>query len=115
MARFPGFAPAWKELAALLDDPGDRLRAIERGLAAGPDPETRGMLLLNKALVANQRGDRGAAIAILDEAFATGGRAVVARLTARLFVSIGATYGESALLEVLDEMAAQQDMQNNLL
>jgi hypothetical protein len=57
----------------------------------------------------------GAAIAILDEAFATGGRAVVARLTARLFVSIGATYGESALLEVLDEMAAQQDMQNNLL
>ena len=57
----------------------------------------------------------GAAIAILDEAFATGGRAVVARLTARLFVSIGATYGESTLLEVLDEMAAQQDMQNNLL
>jgi hypothetical protein len=58
---------------------------------------------------------RHAAIAILDEAFATGGRAVVARLTARLFVSIGATYGESTLLEVLDEMAAQQDMQNNLL
>jgi hypothetical protein len=39
----------------------------------------------------------------------------VASLTARLFVSIGATYGESTLLEVLDEMAAQQDMQNNLL
>ena len=57
----------------------------------------------------------GAAMALLDEAFATGGRAVVARLTARLFVSIGATYGESTLLEVLDEMAAQQDMQNNLL
>ena len=67
VARFPGFAPAWKELAALLDDPGDRLRAIERGLAAGPDPETRGMLLLNKALVANQRGDRAAAIAILGD------------------------------------------------
>ena len=67
VARFPGFAPAWKELAALLDDPGDRLRAIERGLAAGPDPETRGMLLLNKALVANQLGDRAAAIAILGD------------------------------------------------
>jgi len=67
VARFPGFAPAWKELAALLDDPDDRLRAIERGLAAGPDPETRGMLLLNKALVANQRGDRAAAIAILGD------------------------------------------------
>ena len=49
---------------------------------------------------------RQAAIAILDEAFATGGHAVVARLTARLFVSIGAAYGESTLLEALDEMAA---------
>jgi hypothetical protein len=48
---------------------------------------------------------RQVAIAILDEAFATGGRTVVARLTARLFVAIGATYGESALLEVLEEMA----------
>lgn len=67
VARFPGFAPAWKELAALLDDPDDRLRAIERGLAAGPDPETRGMLLLNKSLVANQLGDRAAAIAILGD------------------------------------------------
>jgi tetratricopeptide (TPR) repeat protein len=67
VARFPGFAPGWKELAALLDDPDDRLRAIERGLAAGPDPETRGMLLLNKALVANQLGDRAAAIAILGD------------------------------------------------
>jgi tetratricopeptide (TPR) repeat protein len=67
VARFPWFAPAWKELAALLDDPGDRLRAIERGLGAEPDPETRGMLLMNKALVLNQRGERGAAIAILGD------------------------------------------------
>jgi tetratricopeptide (TPR) repeat protein len=67
LARFPGFAPAWKELAALLDDPGDRLRAIERGLRAGPDPETRGMLLLNKALVLNQGGERAAAIAVLGD------------------------------------------------
>jgi tetratricopeptide (TPR) repeat protein len=67
VARFPGFAPAWKELAALLDDPGDRLRAIEEGLQAEPDPETRGMLLLNKALVLNQRGERGPAIAILGD------------------------------------------------
>jgi tetratricopeptide (TPR) repeat protein len=67
VARFPRFAPAWKELAALLDDPGERLRAIESGLAAQPDPETRGMLLLNKALAVNQRGERGAAIAILGD------------------------------------------------
>jgi tetratricopeptide (TPR) repeat protein len=67
VASFPGFAPAWKELAGLLDDPGDRLRVIERGLDARPDPETRGMLLLNKALVLNQRGENGAAIAILGD------------------------------------------------
>jgi hypothetical protein len=59
---------------------------------------------------------RQAAIAILDEAFATGGPAVVAILTARhpavvailtarLFVSIDATYGDSTLLEALEEMA----------
>jgi tetratricopeptide (TPR) repeat protein len=67
VARFPGFAPAWKELAALLDDPGDRLRAIESGLGAEPDPETKGMLLLNRALALDQRGERGAAIAILGD------------------------------------------------
>lgn len=67
VARHPGFAPAWKELASVLDDSADRLRAIERGLEAAPDPETRGMLLLNKALVLNQRGERGAAIAILGD------------------------------------------------
>jgi tetratricopeptide (TPR) repeat protein len=67
VARFPGFAPAWKELATLLDDAGDRLRAIERGLEAEPDPETRGMLLLNKALVLYQRGEHGAAVAVLGD------------------------------------------------
>jgi tetratricopeptide (TPR) repeat protein len=67
VATFPAFAPAWKELAALLDDPDDRLRAIERGLAAGPDPETRGMLLLNKALVLHQLGERDDAIAMLGD------------------------------------------------
>ena len=67
VARFPGFAPAWKELATLLDDPGDRLRAIDSGLEAEPDPETRGMLLLNKALTLHQRGEHGAAIAMLGD------------------------------------------------
>jgi tetratricopeptide (TPR) repeat protein len=67
VARFPAFAPAWKELAILLENPGDRLRAIEKGLEANPDGETSGMLLLNKALVLHQRGERDAAIAILGE------------------------------------------------
>jgi tetratricopeptide (TPR) repeat protein len=65
VARFPAFAPAWKELAILLEDAADRLRAIASGLDAGPDGETRGMLLINKALVLHQRGEYDAAIAIL--------------------------------------------------
>ena len=63
--RFPDFAPAWKELASLLTDPEQRLAAIEAGLAADPDAETQTMLLLNKAALLNQCGDRNTAIAIL--------------------------------------------------
>ena len=46
-----------------------------------------------------------AAIAILDQAFEAGGHAAIARLAARLFVSIGYTYGETTLLNALDELA----------
>jgi tetratricopeptide (TPR) repeat protein len=46
LARAPAFAPGWKELATLLEDGAARLDAIERGLAAHPDPETRGILLI---------------------------------------------------------------------
>jgi tetratricopeptide (TPR) repeat protein len=67
VTRYPGFAPAWKQLAQLLDDPGARLDAIARGLEGRPDGETRGMLLINKALVHGQRGDRETAVAILGE------------------------------------------------
>ncbi len=66
-ARFPAFAPAWKELATLLEDPDDRLHAIENGLDGDPDGETRGILLLNKALILHRRGERSEAIAILGE------------------------------------------------
>ncbi len=64
---YPAFGPAWKELSALLDDPDERLHAITRGLEADPDPETRGILLINRALVLDQRGERAEAIAILGE------------------------------------------------
>lgn len=63
--RFPGFAPAWKDLSALLDDDPGRLDAIERGLRGRPDAETLGILLINKAGILARRGDRGAAVAIL--------------------------------------------------
>lgn len=64
---YPAFGPAWKELSVLLDDPGERLRAITRGLEADPDPETRGILLINRALILDQRGERAGAITILGE------------------------------------------------
>jgi tetratricopeptide (TPR) repeat protein len=67
VARCPAFAPAWKELAAQLEDPADQLRAIEAGLGGNPDGETRGVLLINKALILHQRGERAAAVAILGE------------------------------------------------
>lgn len=63
----PQFAPAWKEFAALCDDDGERLAAIENGLAARPDAETKGMLEINRALVLNLRGDKAAAVRLLGE------------------------------------------------
>jgi tetratricopeptide (TPR) repeat protein len=63
----PGFAPGWKELATLLNDDDEQLVAIERGLTANPDRDTRGVLLINKALILHRKGDRGGAIHMLVE------------------------------------------------
>ncbi len=67
VTRFPRFAPAWKDFAKTLDTDAEQLAAIERGLAANPDPETKGMLLINKALVLNSEGDHSGAIKLLGE------------------------------------------------
>ncbi len=63
----PDFAPAWKQFASLCNDDGERLTAIENGLAAHPDAETKGMLEINKALVLNLKGQREAAVRLLGE------------------------------------------------
>lgn len=66
--RHPTFAPGWKELAVDTPDPTARLAAIENGLAANPDAETRGILLIDKALTLHARAqpeDRAAAIQLL--------------------------------------------------
>ncbi|HXH65668.1 MAG TPA: hypothetical protein VNI81_00610 [Candidatus Limnocylindrales bacterium] len=63
----PQFAPAWKEFAALCADDGERLAAIENGLAARPDAQTKGMLEINRALLLNLRGDKAGAIRLLGE------------------------------------------------
>lgn len=67
VAKFPEFPAAWKELSNLLPDDEARLRAIDRGLACEPDGETKGMLLINKALILDRRGDRDGAVKILGE------------------------------------------------
>lgn len=54
----PKFAPAWKELANLLDDKNERLNAIEQGLSNNPDAETKGILLINKAVILDNEGKK---------------------------------------------------------
>ena len=68
--RYPTFAPAWKQLALLTDDDTERLAALDRGLAANPDDETYGMLVLNKALVLQRRGQGAEGARLLRELIA---------------------------------------------
>jgi tetratricopeptide (TPR) repeat protein len=65
--RYPQFAPGWKELANLLEHDPDRLAAIESGLAAEPDAETKGMLLINKALILDRQGHHDEAVKLLGQ------------------------------------------------
>lgn len=65
--EFPSFGPAWHELSVLITDPDKRLHALDQGLAAEPDAETRGMLILNKAALLAKRGAQTEAIRLLDE------------------------------------------------
>ena len=65
--QYPGFALAWKDFSLLLDDEGSQLNAIEQGLRGRPDPETLGVLLVNKAGILARRGERDTAVAILGE------------------------------------------------
>lgn len=67
VARFPAFAPAWKELSNLLEDPEACLEAVIRGLAAAPDEDTRGMLLIKRAVTLHARGQSAEAVRILGE------------------------------------------------
>jgi tetratricopeptide (TPR) repeat protein len=53
--QFPDYAPAWKELAYLVDTT-ERLQVINTGLSKDPDPETKGILLINKAVILHDKG-----------------------------------------------------------
>jgi tetratricopeptide (TPR) repeat protein len=63
--RSPRFPAAWKELALLQADDKAKLEMIEKGLSHAPDGETRGILLINKALTLNGQGKREEAVRIL--------------------------------------------------
>ena len=65
--QVPQFAPGWKEFAGMCESDDERLRAIEQGLQAKPDRGTREMLLINKALAMNIKGERNAALQLLGE------------------------------------------------
>lgn len=87
--KFPTFAPAWKELSTLLTDPAERLHALNQGLTGNPDPETRGMLILNKAILHAELGEKGEAGRLLDAlltdpATTTAARSLARELQARL-------------------------------
>lgn len=63
----PTFAPAWKELAYLQNDPEERMYSIDQGLEGNPDPETKGILLINKAMLLHEKGDSESAAKLLME------------------------------------------------
>lgn len=45
----------------------EKLAAIEKGLAASPDAETKGMLEINRALILEKRGQHDRAVQLLGE------------------------------------------------
>ena len=56
-----------KARALLAENDGERLQWIEKGLSASPDAETKGILLINKALLLNKRGEKDAAVKLLGQ------------------------------------------------
>ncbi|MEO7095143.1 MAG: tetratricopeptide repeat protein [Polyangiales bacterium] len=67
VAAAPGMAVAWKELALDIQDDAQRVAALDKALAAKPDPETRGLALSNKALALDRMGKHAEAVKILGE------------------------------------------------
>ena len=65
VAKAPGLAAAWKDLAGHLDDNTARLKALEQGLSQRPDAQTRGFLLMNKGLMLDSLGKHDEARQIL--------------------------------------------------
>jgi tetratricopeptide (TPR) repeat protein len=65
LRQSPSLAPAWKGLSVLLPDDDAKMGAIAKGLSYHPDGDTRGVLLINKALILNRQGKHSEAVSIL--------------------------------------------------
>lgn len=67
ISKFPEFPPLWKDYSSRLEGQ-ERIQALEKGLKLNPDVETKGMLLINKALAIDYiNKDTKGAIKILTE------------------------------------------------
>ena len=65
--RYPHFAPGWRAMANLLQDPVQRKEVIEEGLNANPDIDTYANLKINEALILDMDGKKSDAIRILGQ------------------------------------------------
>jgi len=82
--RFPSFAPGWNEHADCVADLLKRLEVIENGLAARPDPFTRGHLMVKKALTMSSLGDDDGALRMLQQLASESTRSLSTRALAEL-------------------------------
>jgi hypothetical protein len=85
---FPSCAGAWDRLANCIEDLPARLRAIERGLAAPADPDTRGSLLVKKALALHGLGQTAGALEILTPLTATVGDSLSTHANAYIALAV---------------------------
>jgi len=89
--KFPTCPAGWALHANFVTDQVARLAAIENGLAARPDPDTRGSLLIGKALAFQKLGQTDRALEILES------------LTARVGDSVSTYAGAFVALAVTRE------------
>jgi tetratricopeptide (TPR) repeat protein len=88
VAQFPSHAPAWDRHVRFLEDPSDKLAAIERGLLGRPDADTRGSLLVHKAWALHALGERIAALDVLAPLTSTIGDSTYTHVTALVAASV---------------------------
>jgi tetratricopeptide (TPR) repeat protein len=97
----PSCAQAWDRYANFINDPAARLLAIERGLATPCDSDTRGSLLVRKALTLWEDGQTSRALDILQPLTATVGESLSTHATAYIALTAirGATGDGTSISE----------------